>query len=61
MPPQPTKATKAIVGGLIAACGAVATVFADGAVTIAEAAVAAAGVIATIGAVYGVTNAPKEA
>lgn len=57
--PVPTKATKAIVGGLVAACAAIAKVFADGVVTVSEVAVAAGGVIATVGAVYGVRNDPK--
>jgi hypothetical protein len=56
----PTKATKAIFGGLMAACGAVATVFADGAVTIPEVAIAAGGVVAVVATVFGVTNKPKE-
>lgn len=57
---EPTKATKALFGGLVAVCGAVATVFVDGIVTVTECAVAAAGVIATVGAVYGVRNDLKE-
>lgn len=56
--PAPTKPTKAIVGGLIAGCFAVATVFTDGVVTVPEVAIAVAGVIGVVGGVYGVTNKP---
>jgi hypothetical protein len=55
---QPTKPTKAIFAGLVTAAGQVATIFADGAATVAEWAIGAGAVIAAVGVVYGVTNKP---
>lgn len=58
--PTPTKATKAIYSGIAATCAAVATVFADGSVTVPEVAIAVGGIVAIVGGVYGVTNTPAE-
>lgn len=59
-PPTPTHATKAVFAGIIACLGALATAFADNGITPLEAITTALATVTAVGAVYGVTNTPKE-
>ena len=55
----PTRPTKAVFAGLIAALGGVATALADNGVTSLEGVTIALATVTAVGAVYGVTNYPK--
>lgn len=55
---SPSTATKAVVGGIVAACGSLAVALADNGLTPAEVVIAIGATATAVGAVYGVTNTP---